>query len=147
MSTTNVDTVATDADLQVWTGGKRKLQDLLPDEAEWFQTPASDYDYDGNPKVATIPRQRALDDVLVSLAKRRPPIRESDLLDVTQLRNAVVYGALAIVYGAAVQHEDSPNVERAKTFRKMFADEVAGLQPDVQAGATASSLTIRISRG
>lgn len=145
MSTTAVNDVATDADLEVHTLGKTNLQKLLPDE--WLTDPDANYDADTNPKLATIPRQQALDDTLVSLAKRRPPIRESDLVDVTQLKNAVVYGALAIIYGGATQYDDSPNVERAKRFRKLFEAEVAGLQPDVQLGSTASSMSLRLSRG
>jgi hypothetical protein len=143
--TIDVEDVATDADLETYTLGKSNLQKLLPDE--WLQDPDAEYDADENPRLATIPRQTALDVTLGHLRKRRPPIEAEDLADVTELKTAVCYGALEILYRGSIQHEDSPNVARAKSFGKMFADELTSLQPSVHEGSTASSLSIRMSRG
>ncbi len=143
--TIDVEDVATDTDLEGYTLGKANLQKLLPDE--WLMDPDEAYDADTNFKLATIPRTNSLAEVLQAFRKRRPPIFETNLLDVTQLKQAVCFGALADLYTGAIQHEDSPNVERAKYYTKRFRDELASLQPDVQAGSTASSMSVRLSRG
>lgn len=136
--TIDIEDVATDADLEVYTLGKSSLQDLLPDE--WL-------DEDTGVKVATLARQTTLDTVLSTLARKRPPIRSADLTDVTELKAVVCYGTMQILYSGAVQHEDSPNAKRAKHFGAMFRDELAALQPTVAAGVTASSRSGRLSRG
>jgi hypothetical protein len=143
--TIDVETVCTDADLETHTLGKNNLQKLLPNE--WLADPDQPYHAETNVKSTLIPRQHVLGEVLEHLRKRRPPIYETDLADVTQLKTVVSYGSLAVIYGGAEQYEDSPNAERAKRFQKKYADELSGLQPDVIAGATTSSLSVRISRG
>lgn len=138
MSTTDVDDVATDADLANWTGGPATLQGLLPED--WFEEGA-------DRKTAKLARQVTLDRILVALKSRRPPILESDLVDPAELKMAVVFGALEMVYNGAVEHEDSPNQAKAKAFGRKFEAELGALQPSVLAGASASSLSVRISRG
>lgn len=138
MSATDVDSVCTDADLEIHTGGHEGLQALLPED--WHDTGAAE-------KWAKPARQLALDITLRSLKSRRPPVFEADLLDVTELRLPVMFGALEIIFGAAIQHEDSPNEAKSKMFGKRFQAELAGLQPSVQAGSTASSMSVRLSRG
>jgi hypothetical protein len=143
--TIDVADVATDTDLEAYTGGKNNLQKLLPDE--WLTDPEEEYDAETNPKLALIPRQQTLATILAALKSRRPPILETDLQDVTELKRPVIFGALEIIYRASIQHDDSPNVERAKAFGKMFSDALNALQPSVLHGASASSMSIRISRG
>lgn len=138
MSTTDVDDVATDADLSIYTGGVDRLQNLLPED--WHDEGASE-------KWAKPARQEAFDHVLRTIKARRPPILESDLVDVTELKLPVVFGALEIVYRSAIEHEESPNKAKAKAFGDKFAAELSALQPSVSAGSTASSMSIRISRG
>ena len=147
MSTIDVEDVCTDADLEGYVLGKTNLQNLLPEDPAWLTDPDADYDYDANPRVATIVRQQALDDVLEALAKRRPPIRETDLLDVTELKRPVAFGALHRLYTGQIQHEDSPNVAKAKHYCKAYEGAMAALQPSVLQGATASSLSVRMHRG
>lgn len=137
--------VATDADLEKYTLGRRNLQMLLPEE--WATDPEEDSDDETNPKLATIALQTALDDVLKHLSRRRPPIRENDIVYPEELKQAVCYGALEILYRGAADHEDSPNYKRAKRYGELFAGEKNSLQPEVRAGSTASSMTIRMSRG
>lgn len=134
----DVEDVATDADLEAYTLGKSNLQDLLP--GEWLDDAAGE-------KLATIARQRALDFVLSKLANRRPPIRENDLTDLSELKTVVCYGALEILYRGAITHDESPNAGRAKAFGQMFRSELDALQPTVREGVTASSLSFRIHRG
>lgn len=136
--TINIEAVATDADLEIYTLGKSNLQDLLPDE--WL-------DETLGVKVATPARQRTLDTVLSTLARKRPPIRSADIVDVTELKAVVCYGTMEILYNGAIAHDDSPNIGRAKRFGAMFRDELAALQPTVAAGVTASSRSGRLSRG
>ncbi len=135
----DIEDVCTDADLEKYTLGKSNLQDLLPDDDEWRGDTG---------KTAAIARQRTLEVVLSSLARRRPPIRENDLSDLSELKTVTCYGSLEMLYNGAIRHEDSPNVGRAKRFGQMFRDELASLQPTVSQGlVTPSSLSVRISRG
>jgi hypothetical protein len=127
----DVEDVATEDDLAVFTLGKSNLAALLPEEWSSFE------------KV----RQERLSYVLATLKKRRPPILENDLLYPAELRIVVCYGTLEIAYGGAIKHEESPNVARSKNFGKLFADALNALQPSVRLGSTASSLSFRISRG
>lgn len=133
--------VATDAHLEIYVGGTAKLQGLLP--AEWL----ADGEDEGGAKTATIALQSALDSVEISLKSRRPAILSSHLLDVTELRPATCYGALEIIYRAAIEYEESPNKKLADTYGAKFRAELAALQPSTHLGATASSMSIRMSRG
>jgi hypothetical protein len=134
----DVEDVATDTDLEVYTLGRSNLQALLPDE--WFSETL-------NRKSGANARQQALDDILATLKQRRPPIRDTELADLTELKPAVCYGALAILYQGAATHEDSPHMVRGKSYASRFASEKQALQPSVMLGSTASSLSIRMSRG
>jgi hypothetical protein len=137
-TTLDVETIATDADLEVYAGGRSALQDLLPDE--WFSETL-------NRKSAALARQQAFEDIAATLRQRRPPIRDTDLTDPNELKPAVCYGALAIIYSFAATHEDSPHVARGKSYAARFSSEKLALQPSVTAGSTSSSLSIRMSRG
>lgn len=136
--TVDVEDVATDSDLEDLVLGKDNLQALLPDE--WK-------DNETGEKTAKKPRQTVLNIVLNSLKKRRPPILAEELADLSELKMVVCYGALEIVYQGAVDHDASPNLVRAKRMGTKFADELTSLQPSIRAGATASSLSVRFSRG
>jgi hypothetical protein len=136
--TIDVETVATDADLEVYTLGRANLQSLLPDE--WF-------DETLNRKSAANARQQALDDILATFKQRRPAITDSDLADVTELKPAVCYGALAILYQGAATHDESPHLARGKSYASRFTSEKLALQPSILLGSTASSLSARMSRG
>ncbi len=124
--------VCTDADLEKYLLGASNLTALIPDEWEG---------------VATIARQDALDRVLSSLARRRPPVRDTDIVDPTELRTVVAYGALEMLYIGAVTHEESPYMKLGKHYGQRFSQELNSIQPTVHAGVTTSSLSVRISRG
>lgn len=136
-----VSDVATDADLEIYVGGSAKLQGLLP--SEWL----AEGEAEGGAKTATKALEAALDTTLVALKSRRPVVLWSDLLDVTELKTSVCYGALEVIYRAGLEYENSPNQELAKTYGAKFRAELAALQPSTRLGATASNLSIRISRG
>ena len=136
----DVETVATDADLCAYTLGRSSLNDLIPDDEAWLAS-------DGVSKSAAVARRTALANVLAALLRRRPVISEADLIDPSELRQVVCYGALEILYRGAIQHEESPNVGRAKSFAALYASELQSMQPSVRAGATTSSLSVRLSRG
>jgi len=136
-----VASVATDADLEIYVGGVAKLQGLLP--SEWLAEGAPA----GGTKTATIALQAALDSALAALKSRRPVVLWSDLLDVSELKVSVCYGALEVIYRAGIEYENSPNQDLAKTYGAKFRAELAALQPSTRLGATASSMSIRISRG
>lgn len=84
MSTIDVNTVATDADLANEIGGIGKLDRAMKVEADRDQK-----------------RARALDDVLEELQTRSPAVRAEDLADPTELRRAVVARALQLICRAA----------------------------------------------
>jgi len=136
----NVDDVAVDRDLEKYTAGRSGLQDLLPEDSTWYES-------GGGAKSALPARQTALENVLKSLKNRRPPIYEYQLLDVTELKQAVVFGALEILYRGAVQHEDSPNAKKAKDFGDKYRAEVTSLQPQTNLGVASSGIAARIFRG
>jgi hypothetical protein len=110
----------------------------LPDE--WF-------DESLNRKSCATLRARTLEDVLTMLKQRRPPIRDTELTDLTELKQAVCFGTLATLYQGAATHEDSPHVARAKSYLSMYAGEKAALQPSVSLGATSSNISVRLIRG
>lgn len=139
--TIDVNDVATDEHLETYVGGAAKLQGLLP--VEWL----AEGEDEGGECTGLIALQAALDATLAALKSRRPVILSSDLLDVTELRLCTCYGALEVIYRAAIEHEDSPNKKLADTYAAKFRAELAGLQPSTRLGATASSMSIRLSRG
>lgn len=135
----NVDDVATTSHCEPYTAGRSNLQDVLPEE--WFDEVTS-------LKSARPALTLALTNVLDALASRVPPILEADITTPSQLRNAVVLGALEIVYNMAIQHEGSPNVERARNFGKMYRAALSALQPTVADGRRMpASITFRVHRG
>jgi hypothetical protein len=134
----DVESVCTDQDLEDKVLGRAHLQNLLP--KDWL-------DVGLGRKVATIARTTALREVLEALARRRPPVREADLVYPSELKNAVCYAALRDIYYGAITHAESPYGKQAKHYASQFSQELSSLQPTVNAGVSASSLSIRISRG
>lgn len=93
-------------------------------------------------------RQQALDDVLSALARRTPPIRESDLAAPAELKRAVQFGAeMWLRHGGLT----SASPESAQAFlyveaRKRFAAEVDGLMPTLTGGVRGTAYSFGISR-
>jgi hypothetical protein len=84
-------------------------------------------------------REEALRLTLKTLSRRSPPIWEESISDPTELRDAVMYGALEIIYGAAMTTAgvDSIFAMKRKTYDDRFKAELQGLQPTVSDGVRA----------
>lgn len=133
MSTADVDTVATDEDLAGELLGLEALENLRPND--WSDCKPA--------------RQAAFDKVLDGLRGHTPPVREADLSDVTELRLAVIYGALAQLYFAGITSGDPEAVYTAKHrhYRDEFRSAVNSLRPTVGGGAQiAAPASIRVHR-
>jgi hypothetical protein len=132
MSTTPVDTVCTDLQLADEVLGADNLNKLKPQDWSDFKQL----------------RQVAFDEVLVRLRMRTPPVQEADLQDVTELRPAVIYGALAKAYRASMNSadEDDKYAAHAKTYQRMYEAEVRALQPTVAGPARSGPGAIAFHR-
>lgn len=112
--TIDVESVCTDAQLDEYLGGKLTAGvNLLP--TEWA---------DASPA-----RQYALRRTLQALARRSPPILEGDISDVTQLHDAVLFGACARLYDLAMTAGGESEVFylQSKRYDQKFRDELASL--------------------
>lgn len=114
--TIDVNEVCTDENLIEEVGGAEALSNLLSRSL-------------GND--STLARRAALNDVLRMLSRRAPPITDADIVDPTELRAAVAYGALTRLYRQAITTSDSVFALHAKTYQTQFDDEVNGLRPTV----------------
>ena len=112
----NVNDVCTDADLIEEIGSPEALSNLLARSLGNDSTPA---------------RRASMNDVLRMLSRRSPPIRDVDIVDPTELRAAVAYGALTRLYRQSITTADSVFALHSKTYANQFEDEVAGLRPRV----------------
>lgn len=128
--TINVESVATDADLQNEVAGASWLASAMPQGAVSF--------------VAA--RSRSLEDVLDHLKSRTPPIRAADLVDVTELRRAVVYRALQRICRNASTGEGDVWHVRARDFGREYEGELARLRPTVGGNLTGTPIGFTISR-
>lgn len=74
-------------------------------------------------------RQRALDIVVDALRRRTPPVFETDIADVTELRRAVVYGACAKLFEIAITAAGEGQVFALKWehYERMFRREIESL--------------------
>lgn len=112
--TIDVDDVCTDAQLDEFLGGAlTKTLNLLP--GEWA---------DGEPA-----RAYALRRTLQSLERRNPPIFEDDISDVTQLMDAVLFGAAARIYDLGITGAGESEVmfHQARRYESKWEREVASL--------------------
>lgn len=76
-------------------------------------------------------RQGALADVLKALSRRTPPIYDSHLRDVTELKDAVVYGTLERLYRESITAEGDVMAIKRKLYEERFRSEVGGLMPSL----------------
>lgn len=134
----DVDDVCTEADLESHTLGRSNLQDIIPND--WL-------DETLGRKSAAQARQQVLTEILGMLRMRRPPILETQLADLTELKLCVCFGTLAMLYMGAATNEDSPYMKKAKHFYDRYKTERDALQPTVLLGATTSSLSFTMMRG
>ena len=98
----NVDDVCSDGDLALRVSYKR-LNQAQPDIA--FRDSA---------------RAIGLNEVLVALEGRSPPVRESDLTNPIELRDAVRARALQIVFESAMAKDEGIHSRLAETFRAEY---------------------------
>ena len=114
--TIDIETVATDGDLENEIGGPDALRNLRTELAR-----------------SSTARRLALADVLLSLKFRTPPILESDIADPTELNQVVVYGALAKLYLQNVTTGDAEDVNFAKhkLYEKQYSSRLYALRPTV----------------
>lgn len=127
-----IDSVCTHEQLADEIGGTAELENLLPES------------FAGE---STSPRQLALHDVIKTLSRRTPPIREADLQDVTELRDAVRYGALERIYRSAMTGPDSPFAALQRIYERKFQAETLGLTPTIALdGSRGSAFAISMER-
>jgi hypothetical protein len=128
-----VDTVCTHAQLQTEIGSAREIARLIPPEL--------------SASSATF-REAALADVIKALSRRAPPVYEADLADVTDLRDAVAYGAAERLYRLSLTGAADTDAQAAKWryYRDRFRDELDALAPSVGNGSTAAVGAIQVSR-
>jgi hypothetical protein len=83
-TTLDVDDIATDSHLSSLPGSASKLARAMPTLADRDAI-----------------RAAALQDVVNALQTRTPPVFEADLADITELRDAVVYRSLTVIFRTA----------------------------------------------
>lgn len=112
--TISVDDVLTEAALDEYLGGQLTATvNLMP--AGWT---------DAEPA-----RQWALDRVLQSLKRRTPPILEGDIADVTELRDAVIFGAASRLYDIALTSAGESEVmfHKWREYDRKFNAELSSM--------------------
>ncbi len=131
--TIDVDTVCTDEQLDEFLGGHLTTSQNLRPQAWTDCRPA---------------RQHALDRILGALRRRTPPIRETDLQDVTELRTAVKLGAAEHLHMLAATSGDAAEVFafKAKKYAQDFESEINGLTPTLVGSLRGSTYSFGISR-
>lgn len=92
-------------------------------------------------------RTAALDDVLDALRNRTPRVYDTDLVDPTELKRAVVFRALERIFERAITGEGDVWHVRARSMGRRYATAVSALAPTVQDGVVApGGLSIGIFR-
>ena len=131
MTTTDVDTVATDGDLEDLLGQKT-LAELTPDS------------WGGSAKNA---RAEAFERVLTALAAKNPPVYEHDLADLSELKRVVVIGAAAELYGESMHSDGDAFHLQHRRYEKRFAATLQALSVTTQGGLRGGGLkSISIER-
>lgn len=89
-----------------------------------------------------------LDDVVDDLRNRVPPVRESALADITELRLATMYGALERLYrqNSTTGAEDDINSKKSRDYAKMRDHAVSRLRPTLIGAVKAGPASITLHR-
>lgn len=127
----DVDTIATDADLSNEVGGATKLANVIP--ADWS----------GSAKPA---RTAALEEILLTLSRRTPPIQEADLQIPAELKTAVVLGALERLYRRAMLESGDHFDAQRRIYERRYSAELLNVTPTVSDGGRATTFGIAIHR-
>ncbi len=128
MSTNAVGTIVTDSDITEEIG-EDEFGNLAPSANDGLSA-----------------RQLTLNDILNQLKNRVPPINESSLVDLEQLRIPCVYGAVARLYRKSITTGDDVFAMKAKLYTKLYDDRVSELRPIVTGGRVAAPSSIRTFR-
>lgn len=131
--TVSVDDVCTEAQLTLALGGQTADSTGLLPRAWTNCAPA---------------RQSALDSVLARLRSRTPPIRDTDLADVTELRPAVIEGAKMHLYELAMSSaaDGALFLEKWRIAEKRFRAEMDGLSPTLIDGLRGPARSFSFAR-
>lgn len=116
-STISIANVATEADIADtgFGGSTTRMYDLLPEGVSDLTTH----------------RTKALEATMKHLKRRIPPIRDADIADPTDLRDAVCYHALAQLYEDAMSTAglDDAFRKKAEWWRDRWSSEVGAMNP------------------
>jgi hypothetical protein len=83
-------------------------------------------------------RQSVLDEVLRSLAKRRPPLYASTIEDLTGLKYAVAMGTIAALYQSAITGDRDVHHIQYKIWSERYTSEVGSVSLNVNGGGSAA---------
>lgn len=128
MSTTDVNTVVTDEDLEDELGEK-EVATLVADADDGEQV-----------------RQLAFDDVLDQLLNRVPPIRETHLTTMSELKITIVHAACARLYRRNVTTSEGRSAAMAKHYQKEYLRRVRDLRPTITGLRLGAPAGIRVHR-
>ena len=92
-------------------------------------------------------RQLTLDDLLDKIRNRVPPILESNLVTLEEIRIPCVYGAIARLYRKNMTTGDDVFSKKAKHYQDEYNSRVQDLRPTVTGGRRAAPGSIRTFRG
>lgn len=101
--------ICTDADLADKVGGLSELNRINKDQARRDQL-----------------RQDALNDAVLALASKTPPIFDSDLSDPTELKNAVAYRTLSRLYLTALARDGDRAATLSENYQREYLGAVRG---------------------
>lgn len=129
--TIDIDDVAAWSDLASEIGGKDALDNLTNESL-----------------TARKALELTLAEVVDSLRNRTPPIAETDLSDVTQLKRVVVEGTLARLYRINMTTGDGEDISSAKHkfYQRAYEATLSALRPTLTGGAIPAGFSIALHR-
>lgn len=132
----DVTTIVTHADIVEEMGSERELRNIITPDPSDRDDPTRPF------------RVLAYRDILKVLERRSPPITESMLTNLDDLKDAIRYGTIARLYRQAVTAEGDAFYVQWKHWQGQFNAEVNGLRVRVaEAGdVDASNLTFPVFR-
>lgn len=130
----DVNIYATHQDLVDELGGsERKLRQLLPPDAD-----------PSDPSKAV--REGAARDTFKALGRRTPPITPGMVAVPSELRDAVVYGALARLYRGAITVDGDANSLLWRDYQRRFDGEVSGVRLSITGGPSTFPMSMPMIR-
>ncbi len=91
-------------------------------------------------------RQLTLNDLLSRIKNRAPPVHETDLIELEELRIPCVYGAIARLYRKSMTTGDDVFSVKFKHYMGEYNRRVADLRPTVTGGRIAAPSSIATFR-